>query len=73
MGRLLILTGCLLLVVGLVVTGVERLVGNGGKLPGDLSFGGRGWSVSVPIATSILVSIVLTLLVNVMLWWGNRR
>jgi hypothetical protein len=72
MGRLLILTGCLLLVTGLVVTGLERL-GGGGRLPGDLSFSGKGWWVSAPIATSILVSVILTLILNIVLWWGNRR
>jgi len=71
MGRLLILAGCLLLVTGLVVAGLERL--GGGRLPGDLSFSGRGWSVSAPIATSILVSVILTLILNSVLWWGNRR
>lgn len=72
-GRLLVLIGCLLVVTGLVVAGMERWLGNGGRLPGDLSFSGRGWSVSVPIGASLLVSVILTLLLNVVLWWGNRR
>jgi hypothetical protein len=72
-GRLLITVGCLLVVTGLVMVGVERLVGNGGRLPGDLSFGGRGWTVSAPLGACILVSVVLTLLLNIVLWWGNRR
>lgn len=73
MGRLLILIGCLLVIAGLVFLGVERWLGPAGRLPGDLRFGGRGWSVSIPLATSILVSIVLTLLLNLVLWWVNRR
>jgi uncharacterized membrane-anchored protein len=70
MGRLLILLGCVLLIAGLIFVGIERWLG---KLPGDVSFGGRGWSVSIPIATSILVSIILTLVLNLALWWANRR
>ena len=32
------------------------------RLPGDLSFGGRNWRIYFPIASSILLSILLTLL-----------
>jgi hypothetical protein len=39
-----------------------------GRLPGDLSWRGRGWSVSVPLASSILISIVLSFL----LWAISR-
>lgn len=33
-----------------------------GRLPGDVSFGGRNWRVYLPIGTSILLSILLTLI-----------
>ncbi|WP_260177853.1 DUF2905 family protein [Tunturibacter empetritectus] len=39
-----------------------------GRLPGDLSWHGRVWSVSFPIATSILISVLLSLL----LWFVGR-
>jgi hypothetical protein len=31
-----------------------------GRLPGDFSWRGRGWSVSFPLMTSIVLSVVLT-------------
>ena len=33
-----------------------------GRLPGDLSWRGRGWSVSFPLASSILLSVILSLI-----------
>ena len=38
-----------------------------GSVPGDLRFGGEGWSCFVPITTSIMLSILLTLLLG-LLW-----
>lgn len=38
-----------------------------GRLPGDLKWEGRGWSISVPLATSIIISIILTVLLNLFL------
>ncbi|HEX2069498.1 MAG TPA: DUF2905 domain-containing protein [Actinomycetota bacterium] len=36
-------------------------------MPGDFSFGGRNWRVYLPLGTSILISIVLTVLLNLFL------
>jgi Protein of unknown function (DUF2905) len=68
LGRTFVFLGLLLVVAGLVILGLGRLNLPLGRLPGDLSWRGRGWSVSFPLATSILLSIVLTLL----LWVVNR-
>jgi hypothetical protein len=59
--------GKLLIFVGLVLAGIGVLVlllGNLGlfRLPGDLKFGGENWKVYVPIASCVLLSIVLTLI-----------
>jgi Protein of unknown function (DUF2905) len=61
--------GKLLLVVGLVLAGFGVLLVVVGKgllphLPGDLSFKVGSVRVFFPLATSILLSIVLTLLLN---------
>jgi hypothetical protein len=60
-GRLMLLTGLVLAGVGalMVLLGRAGL----GRLPGDLSFGGKGWWLFVPITTSLALSAVLTLLV----------
>ena len=68
LGRTLILLGLLLAIAGIVVLGLNRLHLPLGRLPGDFNWRGRGWSVSFPLATSIIVSIVLTLL----LWVVGR-
>lgn len=55
-GLAITLTGALLFVVG-------RVPGLG-RLPGDLTFQSGGFTCFVPIATSIILSIVLTLVFN---------
>ena len=64
-GKWLILTGALIALVGLMV----MILGQIGlfKLPGDLVFGGKNWRIYLPIASSIIISIVLTLI----LWLIN--
>ena len=37
------------------------------RLPGDFSFGGRNWRVYMPLGTSLLLSVMLTLLAWVVL------
>ncbi|HEX3967945.1 MAG TPA: DUF2905 family protein [Edaphobacter sp.] len=68
LARGLILLGLLLTATGLVILGLNRFHLPLGRLPGDFSWRGRGWSVSFPLATSILVSVVLSLL----LWAVSR-
>jgi Protein of unknown function (DUF2905) len=68
LGRILIFLGGLLLVAGLVVVGLGRLNVPLGRLPGDLNWRGRGWSISFPLATSILLSVILSLI----LWVVSR-
>ena len=65
-GRLLIVAGAALLVVGLLFTLFGRL--GLGRLPGDFVFRRGNFTLYVPIVTSILLSIVLTLLL-----WLFRR
>jgi hypothetical protein len=62
LGRIFILLGLLLVVVGLVFVVFSRLNVPLGRLPGDFSWRGRGWSVSFPLASSILISVILSLL-----------
>lgn len=64
--------GRLLIFIGLVITGAGVLISLGvpiGRLPGDLSFRRGNFSFYVPLATSILASIILTLL---MMLFGRR-
>jgi DUF2905 family protein len=62
-GKLLLVLGAALAVFGLVFL----LAGRGviPRVPGDFAFGGRNWRVYLPLGTSIVISIVLTVLLNV--------
>lgn len=68
LGRILIFLGIALVVAGLLVLGLTRLNLPLGRLPGDFSWQGKGWSFSFPLATSILLSVLLSLL----LWIISR-
>jgi hypothetical protein len=66
-GKILMATGALIFIVGLLLAVGERL-GLGG-LPGDLSWRRGNFSVYIPLATSIILSIVLTIVLNLVLRW----
>ena len=68
LGRIFIALGLLLLVVGVVIVALTRLNLPLGRLPGDFNWRGRGWSISFPLATSILISVLL----SVLLWAISR-
>jgi len=68
MGVALLALGVLLVIVGAVL-----YFGGGiglGKLPGDLRFSGEGWGCFVPITSMLLLSLLLTLVLNLIArWW----
>lgn len=57
--------GLLIVVVGVVLVAGNRV--GLGRLPGDLSFGKGNFRVYAPIATSLVISVVLTVLANLFL------
>jgi hypothetical protein len=59
-GRLLLVFGILLVVIG----GALMLFGRF-HLPGDLTFRTGGVTVYIPLATGIILSILLTVVLNV--------
>lgn len=59
LGRILVTFGVILVAVGLLIELVPAL--RLGRLPGDFSFGGSGWRVYLPLGTSILLSVLLSL------------
>lgn len=70
-GRVLIFAGIALLAIGVAVTFAGR-VPLLGRLPGDFTMQGDRWTVYAPIATSIIVSIVLTVALNLIAWLARR-
>lgn len=65
LARALILLGILLLVVGGLLLLLGRVPGLG-RLPGDIFIQRDGFSLYVPLATMLIASIVLTVLLNLL-------
>jgi hypothetical protein len=61
MGRILVLLGMGLVVIGGVVILLGRMGLPLGRLPGDILYRGRNTTFYFPLATCILVSVVLSL------------
>ena len=61
-GRFLIIAGSVIIILGLIFMLSDKIPL--GRLPGDLHFGSGRFKVYIPIATSILLSIVLTIILN---------
>ena len=61
LGKLLILLGVLIIVIGLLLLVGEKIPWVG-KLPGDIVIKREKFTFYFPIATSILISIILTLM-----------
>jgi hypothetical protein len=68
MGRMFIILGLVFLVVGILLTFGGRLPLRIGRLPGDLVFRGKNSVFYFPLATSLLLSLALSLLL-----WIFRR
>jgi len=68
MGKLLIVCGLLIAAAGVVLTLAGRLPWLG-RFPGDVYVRRGSWTFYFPLATSILISVVLTLL----FWLFGRR
>ena len=65
LGRFLIIAGVVLAAVGGLMLLADRV--GLGRLPGDLIWRRKNTTIYFPIATSLLVSVVLTLLLNLLL------
>ena len=62
-GRMLIVLGAVLLVVGILLAAGSPL----GRLPGDIAIRGDRWSFYFPFGTSIVISLALT----VVFWFAG--
>ena len=77
-GKVLIGIGVAIVVIGALLIAADRIPGLGGavswlgKLPGDLSYKRDNVSVYFPIATSIVLSIVLSLVFYILGWFFRR-
>ncbi len=69
LGKLLIAFGIVLVVAGVVLSLLGRTNFPLGRLPGDIFYRGKNTTFYFPLATSILISVVLSLLLYVFGKW----
>jgi hypothetical protein len=68
LGKLLLILGGMIVLIGVVLLLAGRFNLPLGRLPGDITYRGKHTVVYFPLATSIIISIVLSLI----LWLFNR-
>ncbi|WP_028979935.1 DUF2905 domain-containing protein [Sporocytophaga myxococcoides] len=64
LGKGLIIGGIIFVVIGLILLFSDKIPLLG-KLPGDIAIKGKNWSFYFPLATSILLSILISLILFV--------
>jgi hypothetical protein len=69
LGKLLIFLGAILLLAGVAVLLLSRMNLPLGRLPGDLVYRGKNTSVYFPLATSLVLSVVLSIVLYLFSKW----
>jgi hypothetical protein len=70
LGKLLLVFGAMLAVAGVAVMVLARMHLPLGRLPGDFLYRGKRTTVYFPLATSLVVSVVLSILLYAVgRWW----
>ena len=69
LGKLLIVLGGILLVAGVVLVLLGRTNLAIGRLPGDILYRGKNTTFYFPLATSIVLSVLLSLILYVIGRW----
>jgi len=68
MSRILILAGIILIILGVLLHFFPKL----GHLPGDIKIERPGGKIIIPLTSMILISVVLTLVINLIIWIISR-
>jgi hypothetical protein len=68
-GRWLLIFGIILAAAGGLLWLADRLGFPLGRLPGDIRIEREGFSCFLPLVSSILISVLLTLVVNLIARW----
>jgi hypothetical protein len=69
LGKLLVVLGSILLVAGVVLVLLGRTNLPIGRLPGDILYRGKNTTFYFPLATSIVLSVLLSLILYVIGRW----
>lgn len=71
MGKFLLLAGIFLAVLGVLLVFSQKIPFLG-RLPGDISVGGDKVKFFFPLGTSLLLSLILTILLNIVVRLLNK-
>jgi hypothetical protein len=71
-GKWVIIFGVIIVAVGAVIWLVGKTGVPLGSLPGDISYERPGFSFKFPLVTSIVISLILTAILNIALWFFRR-
>jgi hypothetical protein len=66
MGKWIIFAGLALVLIGAIVQFAPWAVSWFGRLPGDIRIEGEKGSVFIPLTSMIIISVVLTIIVNLL-------
>jgi hypothetical protein len=72
LGKVILAVGVVLVVMGGAIWGLSKTGLPLGRLPGDIRIVGQRVSCYAPIVTMLLLSVVLTIVINVILWLLRR-
>lgn len=72
LARFLMILGIIIFLIGGLLYLTGRLGIPLGRLPGDIRIQGENYTCFIPLATSILLSIILTVLINLVARYLNR-
>jgi hypothetical protein len=64
--KILIITGAILIAAGGILWLAARTGLPLGRLPGDIRLTGKNWAIYFPIITCIILSILLTIILNIL-------
>jgi len=71
-GKWIVWLGLGLAAVGVIIWLAGKIGVPFGSLPGDFRVGRPGFSFHFPLTTGIIISIFVTLLLNILLWFFRR-
>ncbi len=72
LGKWLIFVGVFFVILGFLFLLVQKLPFGFGKLPGDILVKRDNFTFYFPLGTSLLISLVLTLILNLIFWLLRR-
>jgi hypothetical protein len=66
-GRVMLIIGIIVAILGglMILAGNLPFFKSLGSLPGDIRIQGEGFSCFIPIASMIIISIILTIVINI--------